>query len=121
MKPLKIFMIIVVLGILFAGATWMGGGYGYGYGWGHNGWHMGPGGAMGMMGMGPVMILFWILLLFGMIMLISWIARLNQMDRQPPCDRREDEAVQVLRQRYARGEIDKTEFDARLFDLQHMP
>ena len=30
-----------------------------------------------------------------------------------------DEALEILRQRYARGEIDKQEFDARRRDLGH--
>lgn len=61
---------------------------------------------------------------FGLISLILGVAvvvllatrwRIGRPD--PAGQRGEDSAMEILKQRYARGEIDKTEFDARKRDL----
>ena len=54
---------------------------------------------MGMSGMGvlwPLFILFWILLLAGVVVVIGWLLR-----------GRADSPLEILRRRYARGEIDR--------------
>lgn len=72
-------------------------------------------GAMTGSGMGVVMILFWLIVLIVVIALISgiWSQPGRRYNTAGP-----DEALEILRQRYARGEIDKAEFDARRRDLQ---
>ncbi len=72
--------------------------YGYGPGWG----------AFGLFHM----LLWWVLILLGIIVLARWLFVGGR--RRP----REDRALDILRERYARGEIDKAEFDARKKDLQ---
>jgi putative membrane protein len=73
-------------------------------GWGNsNGWHMGPG-MMGGWGMGWIMLLFWILVLVGLILIIKWLLQLSS-------------AIDILKKRYARGEINKAEFEAIRKDL----
>jgi len=51
-----------------------------------------------------------VLALVGAALGIRWLAGATRRSRP-------DRAVQILRERYARGEIDKDEFDAKLRDL----
>lgn len=76
-----------------------------GWGW-HGGW--GPG--WGMFGL--MHVLWWILIVAAIVVLIRGIA-----GRHAPRSPGEDRALAILRERYARGEIDKTEFDNRKRDL----
>ena len=75
------------------------------------GWGMHPmmWGAWGF-GMMLMMILFWVLVIVGVVLGIRWL--LGQGKESRP-----DSAVEILRQRYARGEINKEEFDAKKKDL----
>ena len=83
-------------------------------GWGdYNGWHMGPG-MMGGWGMGWIMLLFWILVLVGLILIIKWLVQMTSGDKKLTGGAR---AIDILKERYARGEIDKTEFQAIKKDL----
>jgi putative membrane protein len=58
-----------------------------------------------------MMLVFWGLVIAGLVVGLRWLIG------QSPTSRR-DEAVEILRQRYARGEIDKQEFDTRRRDLE---
>lgn len=81
---------------------------GYGWGWGaHPMWWMW--GAWGFL-MGLVMLVFWAVVITGVVLGIRWLVR--QGRGAPP-----DSALEILRQRYARGEINKEEFDAKKRDL----
>ena len=61
--------------------------------------------------MGIVMILFWVVVIGASIILISGTvagirgARQNDADTQTP--------LEILKQRYARGDIDKTEYEEK--------
>ena len=73
--------------------------------WGDMGWGWG----WGMIGT-VHMLLWWILIVLGIVVLAKWLfggARGSAGDR----------ALEVLRERYARGEIDKEEFEKRKRDL----
>ena len=73
----------------------------------HPGWWMwGAGGAVMML----MMLVFWGLVIAGLILGIRWLARQGR-------DERADRAFDIQRERYARGEINKEEFDARRRDL----
>ena len=61
-------------------------------------------------GMMIMMVLFWGLLIVGAIVGIRWF--LGQ-GKEP----KSDSAMEILRQRYARGEIDKEEFETKKKDL----
>ena len=80
----------------------------YGFYNGYGGW--GAGSMMGWFGGGIVMILFWILF----IGLIAWIAR-EASGRHS--HHSSSSALDILKERYAKGEIDKEEFESKKKDL----
>ena len=74
-------------------------------------WQMQPiwwwGWGIGMM---ATMFLFWVVFIVGLIVAIRWLLGKGR-ERAP------DSALEILRQRYARGEINKEEFEIRKKDL----
>jgi putative membrane protein len=58
-----------------------------------------------------MMLVFWGLLIAGLVLGVRWLAVQGHPARR-------DEAFEILRQRYARGEIDQQEFETRKRDLQ---
>jgi putative membrane protein len=73
-------------------------------------WEMHPmwwGWGIGMMAM---MFLFWALVIVGLIVGIRWLLGQGKATRS-------DSALEILRQRYARGEINKEEFESKKKDL----
>jgi putative membrane protein len=73
---------------------------------------MGWGGGWGWGWFGIVhMVLWWFLIILGIVVLAKWL--FGGGGRSAESDR----ALMILRERYARGEIDKQEFDARKRDL----
>jgi putative membrane protein len=75
-----------------------------------NGNMMGWGGP-GFFGLGH--LLWWALIIVGAIALVRWLMR----DASRSGDAGEGRALSILKERYARGEIDKAEFDSRKRDL----
>ncbi len=61
------------------------------------------------------MMIFGVLVIIGMIFFIKWLASLSRghMSYEKP----HDSALEILRQRYARGEINKEEFEQKKKDL----
>ena len=81
-----------------------------GPGWGHDmmGW--------GWWGMGWIfMIIFWGLIIVGLVFLIKWLAGLSRS--RASSDKPHDSALEILKQRYAKGEINKEEFDQKKRDI----
>lgn len=76
-------------------------GYMGNYGWGGMGF--------GMIGMA----LFWILLLVAIVALVRGTRGSGTAAGQPPGK----SGIDILKERYARGEIDKTEFEVKKRDL----
>lgn len=66
-------------------------------------------GAWGV-GMMFMMLVFWGLVITGIVLGIRWLARSGARGRS-------DTALEILRERYARGEIDRQEFEAKRRDL----
>jgi putative membrane protein len=75
-------------------------------------WGMYP----GMMGWGWVfMLVFWVLIVVLIILLIRRLLSSGSTPiASPP---QEDSALEILKKRYARGEINKEEFEAKKKDL----
>jgi len=61
-------------------------------------------------GMMFMMVLFWVLVVIGIVLAIRWLVSQGKESRS-------DSALEILRQRYARGEINKEEFESRKRDL----
>jgi putative membrane protein len=61
-------------------------------------------------GMMAMMFVFWVLFIGGLIVGIRWLLGKGR-------DQNQDSALEILRQRYARGEINKDEFEAKKVDL----
>ena len=76
------------------------------------GWGGGGGWGWGLFGL--MHILWWVLIILGIVVLVRWTggAGVRQGGRSG-----EDSALTILRERYARGEISKTEFEERKRDL----
>jgi len=72
--------------------------WGYGMGWG---WSV-------------IMLVFWVSVIVGIIFLIRWVVL--STDRRHGV-KTEGSALEILRQRYARGEINKEEFEEKKRDL----
>ncbi|HLC29612.1 MAG TPA: SHOCT domain-containing protein [Dehalococcoidia bacterium] len=79
---------------------WMMGGWNGGWGW---------------MGGGISMVIFWVLLIAGVVILVRWIADSGPARYGRP--RSEESAEDILKRRYASGEITKAEFDQARRDL----
>jgi len=78
--------------------------------WGNMmGWGGWGGGAM----FGLWHLLWWGLLIVGVVVLVRWALASGGANRGEG----EDRALAILKESYARGEIDKTEFEARKRDL----
>jgi len=83
-----------------------------------NSWGIGHGmmGTWGMGGFGMVfMMVFWVLAIVGVAFLIKWLVQ-STGSRQA-AGRRGSGAVEILKERYARGEINKAEFDSMKRDI----
>ena len=87
--------------------------------WGDNrSWHMGPG-MMGGWGMGwfggIFMMIFWVLVLVGLVFLIKWLIQTTNRVKSDAGN--SNRALEILKERYARGEIDTTEFETMKLEL----
>ena len=104
----RIFMISIMILSLTSvnGYTQMGSGmmgpgmmnWGYGMGW----------------GMSIIMMAFWIAVIVGIVFLIRWVVLSTDRRRETKV---EDSALEILKQRYAKGEINKDEFEEKKKDL----
>jgi putative membrane protein len=81
-------------------------------------WPMGPG-MMGGWGMGwfggVFMIAFWILVIVGLVFLIKWLIHMSK--GHTVVRHSGTRALDILRERYAKGEIEREEFEEKKKDL----
>jgi putative membrane protein len=81
--------------------------------------HMGSwimdGWGMGWFG-GILMVIIAVLVIIGAVYLIKWIANSSRNQSRPE-SRQAASALDILKERYARGEIDKQEFETQKSDL----
>ncbi len=80
----------------------------------NQGWYMGPGmmGGWGMGWLGGIfMMIFWVLVLAGLVFLIKWLIQsTNRANSDAGSGNR---ALEILKERYARGEIDSAEYEEK--------
>jgi len=93
-----------------------GGPGGYGGTWpgmmgpGMMNWGYGAGWLMGIFN-----IVFWVVLIVAIVYFIKW---LSASSKQGGYERKGESALEILRQRYAKGEIDKDEFEEKMKALK---
>lgn len=104
-------VVLILLLVLLLGGAAMGFGMigpgmmgGNGFGW----WGI---------GMGILMLLFWALIIGGVVLLILWIVR---QERPATSGSRAggERALDILRERYARGELTREEYEQMRQDLR---
>ena len=61
------------------------------------------------------MMIFWVLILVGLIFLIKWL--IQSTNRAKLDAGNGNRALEILKERYARGEIDKVEFETMKLEL----
>lgn len=109
MKKSNIFISLLIGGVILAAAYFLYQQYPQ-FGWGgHGSYHM-VREMPGHWGMGLLMPLFWAVII---VLVFSLFGR-----RSSDSLRHTPAALEILRQRYARGEIDKAEFKTKLADLE---
>lgn len=82
-------------------------------GWRGDGWGMMGSGMMGWGLLAAVfMVLFWVLVIWAVVALVRGLSQSGGSDSS-----RAESALEVLKKRYARGEISKEEYEERKKDL----
>lgn len=73
------------------------------------------GGAWPVMGLGWIfMVLVWVLVVVGIVALVRWLG-MSSGERRKEADKT---ALEILRERYARGEIERDEYEQKRRDLE---
>ncbi len=80
------------------------------------GWWYGYGPGFGILG-GVMMVLWWALIVVLVVALIRWL-RTGTWERPEGNSRRRGSALDILKERYAKGEIDDKEFERRKKTLE---
>jgi putative membrane protein len=87
------------------------------YGYGGSGWTMANHMWVGGGGMGIVMILFWAVVIGAIALIVSGLVSGKSCSDSPDNQSLPD-ALEILKRRYANGEIDKLQFDRMKEDLR---
>ena len=71
---------------------------------------------MGWFG-GIFMIIFWILVIVGLMFMVKWLMQAEKKGKED--GEIESHAIEILKKRYASGEIDKSQFETIKQDLRY--
>jgi putative membrane protein len=114
-----IVLLVVLVLLLLGGAGMMGFG-GMGMGPGMMGGYGGYGGMMTGYGFNPMGVILslvlWALIISGIVLLVVWLAR--NANRGPSFIGSGESPLDILKKRYAKGEVTKEQFDAVKRDLE---
>jgi putative membrane protein len=110
MKRVIQFIMVSIFGLIISTARNAFAQWGGGYGGGHGPWMMG-GYGMGWFG-GIFMVIVWIVVIVGIVFLIRWLVQSTRGGAGSA-----ESAMEVLKRRYAAGEINKKEFEQKKKDL----
>ena len=105
-RKTSILLSLGISAVLIAAAIWLLYRHSAGMWMGNGRWGMGYHHMMGG-GMGIVMIIFWIVLIGSVVLLVS--GAVNSVRGHQRNDK--GNPLEILKQRYARGEIDKAEYE----------
>ena len=95
-----------------AALAWASSSMAQGYGGGQGYWHPMGGGGWGHMLFGGLMMLaFWVAVIVLIVVLVRWLT--GSQGGEPPGAPGRSSALEILEERFARGEIDKDEFEER--------
>jgi putative membrane protein len=110
---LGVILVVVLVVLLLGGAGMMGFGMG---GYGGYGGMMGGYGGYGFNPIGMIFsLVFWALIIGGVVLLVVWLAR--NAGRTALGTSGSESPLEILKARYAKGEITKEQFDAIKRDL----
>ncbi len=113
---------LISLGVsvaLIATGIWFLNNYQHYFGYGNGGWVMPHHMMMGGGGRGIIMILFWVAVLTALGLLLSgMITRSSSSEDTVRNDSVDFNALEILKRRYASGEISKLEYESMKQDLQ---
>ena len=113
-KALRLVFLTPILTLI----AWLPAGVALGHTGGYDRWFMGPG-MMGNWGFGwfggVYMILFWILVIMALFFFVRWMTQSGT--RYNAAGSGTNHALDILRERYAKGEIEKEEFEHKKKDL----
>jgi len=99
---------LLALAILFIGHSGYGRWAANGSWWPMHHGYFGPGGMMGFGGMGIFSLIFWVLVAVAIALLVAGAIPRKNQDESATKD--VADSLEILKQRYARGEIDQKEF-----------
>jgi len=98
---MSLFLLINAVALQWNGYDRYGGGMGPGMmNWGYGGWFM-----------SIINIIFWVAVIIGIFYLIKFLSSSAKQSGQET--KKSDSALDILRERYAKGEINKEEFEEK--------
>lgn len=116
-RPTWAIVVAIILVLILVGAcgaillSWVGG-------YGSGNWMMGPGmmGGFGFPALGGIaLLLFGVLIIIGLVLLVTWLAR--NAGQSPTTTPRGELPLEILKVRYAKGEITREQYETMRRDL----
>lgn len=103
---------------LIAGTIWFLFNHQNSFGYGHGSWIMPHHMTLGGGSMGIIMILFWVAVIVAIVLIVSGIVSSRRSIGGTDNAKSSEDALEILKSRYARGEIDKVQYQSMQRELQ---